>query len=186
MRLTYVTRNDYKFEVAKKSLSVFNIFLTQRKIDTPEIQDEEVVKVASFSAEWASNILDRAVILTDAGFYINTLNGFPGPFIKYINRYLSADDLLQLMQNRGDRKVVVKECLAYATLGCKPITFVSEFNGTIATKKGKPGVTPISEIFIPEGYGRPESEIPHKEIVDFWGKSKNWAQLGKFLERRLL
>jgi len=185
MKLTYLTSNDYKFEVAKKALEELGVILVQHKIETPEIQNENVVEVAKFSANWASNILKEPVILSDAGYYIEALNGFPGPFIKYINKCLTADELLQLMKNKNDRNVVVKDCLAYAEPGLvEPVTFISEFHGTIASKKGDKGITSINEIFIPEGYNRPESEISHQEMVVYWSKSNNWEQLGIFLKNR--
>lgn len=95
--ITFVTGNPYKFEVAKKVIEKRGLILEKEKLETPEIQETDVVKIASYSAKWACEKLGKPAALTDVGWYIEALNGFPGPFIKYINQWLTSDDLLKLM-----------------------------------------------------------------------------------------
>ena len=94
--IVFVTGNPYKFEVAQKSFENSDINIVQQEIETPEIQSTDVKEIASYSAKWAAEKLGKPVVLTDAGYYIKTLNGFPGPFIKYINKWLTAEDVLKL------------------------------------------------------------------------------------------
>ena len=182
-----VTGNPYKFQIAQKVLESKELRVIQEKLETPEIQSVDVVEIASFSAKWAAGKLEKPVALTDAGYYIEALNGFPGPFIKYINIWLTSQDLLKLMQGKKNRKVVVKVCLAYCEPGKEPITFLSEIAGTIsekAVKKNKKGSTPINEIFIPEGYNKVQTEIPREEMVKFWAKGeKYWEKLADYLKK---
>lgn len=177
----YITENGGKFEVARNALKDFDIELVQNALETPEIQSFEVREVAIYSAIWASNQLRKPIVLTDAGYYITALNGFPGPFIKYINNWFSAKDYIRLMEGRDDRSVVVKLCLAYCAPGQRPVVFDETFKGTIARSAGAKGATPINEIFIPEGYSRPESEIPWNEMRIFW-KGNAWAKLAENLK----
>jgi XTP/dITP diphosphohydrolase len=181
----FVTGNKYKFEIAKKVLGETDINLVQEDLDIPEIQSTKVEKIASFSAKWAAEKLGKSVALTDAGYYIEALNGFPGPFIKYINKWLTSEDLLKLMEGKKNRKVVVKGCLAYCEPGKEPVVFPSKVTGTIsekAIKKDKKGSTPIDEIFIPKGYDRVETEIPKEEMIKFWAKVENyWKKLANYL-----
>jgi len=169
--LFFITGNNLKFEVARKAMSGTGIKLIQKELNTPEIQSTSTEEIASFSAKWACDLLGEPVILSDAGYYIEALNGFPGPFIKYINEWLSADDILRLMVGKGNRKVVVKDCLVYCEPGKKPAIFCDFAKGTIANKKGSRGKTSINEIFIPEGYDKVESDIPRDEMKEFWAKS---------------
>jgi len=172
----FITGNNLKFQVAQKALSGAGIELIQRELETPEIQSAGVEEIASFSAKKACDSLGEPVIVSDAGYYIEALNGFPGPFIKYINEWLSADDILRLMDGRENRRIVVKDCLAYCEPGKKPVTFCDSVRGAIANKKGSKGETSINEIFIPEGYDRVESDIPWDEMKEFWAKSLNHYQ----------
>ena len=157
--IVFVTGNNLKFEVAQKSLKPYGIKLVQRRIDTPEIQSTDVGEVASYSAKWACERLELPVVVTDAGYYIKALNGFPGPFIKYINKWFNASDILKLMEGKGNREVEVKDGLAYCEPGKESVVFFGVFKGKIAMAAGKKGTTPINEVFIPEGYDKVESDV---------------------------
>lgn len=186
--ISFVTGNKHKLQVAQEVLGKRGIEVVQEKLETPEIQSTDVVEISSFSAKWAADKLGKPVVLTDAGYYIEALNGFPGPFIKYINKWLTSEDLLRLMDGKENRKVVVKVCLAYCEPGKEPVTFTGEIKAEIAKKAVKivnGWATPINEIFIPEGYDKVESEIPREEMIKFWAKGEGyWGKLADYLEKR--
>lgn len=186
--IAYVTGNPYKFQIAKKVLNKKGIKVEQEKFETPEIQSTNLVEIASFSAKWAAEKLGKPVVLTDAGYFIETLNGFPGPFIKYINEWLTAEDLLRLIEGKKNRKVIVRACLAYCEAKKEPVTFIGEVAGTIAekaVKTNKGWITPINELFIPEGFNSVESEIPKEEMIKFWGKLEIfWEELADYLLKK--
>lgn len=183
--LVFVTGNPHKFEVAKNSLRSMGYEAIQVNLDTPEIQSVDVVEVASYSAKWAADKLGKPVTLMDAGYYIEALNGFPGPFIKFINKWLSSDDLLRLMDGKTNRNIIMKFCLAYCESGKTPVTFLSEVRGIIsqmAFKSEKIGVTPIDEILIPEGFDKTDSQIPREDMIKFWSKTESyWKDLAEYL-----
>src|SRR3989344_8620350 len=95
--LYFITGNKNKFEFAEKFFkkseanNYFN--LIQLAVSTPEIQSDSVEQIALYSAQWAYDQLKKPVIKSDAGLYIEALRGFPGPFMKYINDWLSQGDL---------------------------------------------------------------------------------------------
>lgn len=186
--ISFVTGNQYKLQVAQEALGKMGIKVVQEKLETPEIQSADVAEISSFSARWAADKLGKPVVLTDVGYYIEALNGFPGPFIKYINKWLTSVDLLKLMEGKENRKVTVKVCLAYCEPGKEPVTFLCEIKATIAQKAVKivnGWSTPINEIFIPEGYDKVESEIPREEMVKFWAKGEAyWEKLADYLLKK--
>lgn len=139
-------------------------------MDTPEIQSESVEEIAAFSARWAADTLKKQVVVSDGGCYIEALNGFPGPFIKYINKWFSAEDMLNLMKNKKNRRVVWKDCLAYCEPGKKSKTFICDFeSGALAKNLGvqkyRKDYGWIDSLFIPKGYSKPLSEWPDDEYV---------------------
>jgi XTP/dITP diphosphohydrolase len=91
------------------------------------------------------------------------------------------------MEGRSNRKVIVRDCLAYCEPGKEPVIFVKEHIGTIALHPvitNKPGNTSINEIFIPEGYDKVETEIPREEMLKFWAKGEdNWKKLAQYLNK---
>ena len=185
-QVTYVTGNKYKFEVAEKILNTFDIKAIQKNIETPEIQSADVEEIAKYSAEYAARKLNKPVVVTDAGWYIKALNGFPGPFIKYINQWLTSEDILKLMEGKENRNIEVNMCLAYCKPNEKPTTFNCVTLGTLAqeaVESEKEDNTPINKLFIPKGYDTVSSEIPREEMVKFWSKTETmWYDLADYLK----
>ena len=184
--LVFVTGNPYKFEVAKKSLGLVNIEVVQEKLDTPEIQSMEVEEVAAYSAKWAAEKLGKPVVTSDAGYYIHALRGFPGPFIKYVNGWLSMDEILKMMEGKTNRSAEVRICVAYCVPGGKPETFLTKVSGNIALKADNetPGAFMIDRLFIPEGYDKTLSQFPAEEAVTFWSsREEYWKKLAEHLSQ---
>lgn len=185
----FVTGNAYKFQVAQKAVHDSGIKLVQKKLETPEIQAESVEAIASFSAMWAADVLKKPVVVSDAGCFISALNGFPGPFIKYIDGWLSPRDLLALMNGKKNRVAVWRDCLAYCEPGKKPKTFVCTFEGVIAQKAGKMKFRKdygwIDSLFIPKGHTRVLSEESTEEYLQYWSDPRfydSWQRLAKYLK----
>lgn len=148
----------------------------------PEIQSTRVEEIAEWSAVWASQQLNRPVVVTDAGYYIEALNGFPGPFIKFVNQWFSASDYLSLLQGKRNRRVVIQDCLAYCSPGTRPVLFSHLYQGELATQAGRLGSTPIDQVFIPEGFSNPISEIPPEQMLAYWSRAAVWSELETYLK----
>jgi non-canonical purine NTP pyrophosphatase (RdgB/HAM1 family) len=184
--LTFITSNKEKFSYAKHALSGTKIDLKQQKFETPEIQSTDVCAIAGFSAKWAAEKLGEAVIVTDAGFYIQSLHGFPGPFVKYINHWLTAEDILCLMENKKIKKMEVKACLAYCCPGSEPKFFLSIIKGKLASQAVKMSSgSQMDRIFIPDGYTRPIGAYSYDEQRFFWSQAETfWPQLVTYLAKQ--
>lgn len=180
IELVFITGNPEKLKQAQLELKGFPIKLLPMKIDAPEIQDTRLEIVAGYSARCAADKLGKPVVKTDAGYYIEALNGFPGPFIKFVNQWLTPQDILKMMENKKNRKVRAPICLAYCEPDKEPKIFISENFGTIAYKaEGKNGST-IDQIYIPVGYAHPLATLPPGERLKVWN-ANCWHQLAKFL-----
>ncbi|MBI5297326.1 MAG: hypothetical protein HY869_17750 [Chloroflexi bacterium] len=180
--LVYVTGNELKYKVALQALQGSGISLERKSLNTPEIQSSRVEEIAEWSAVWASRQLNQPVVVMDAGYYIEALNGFPGPFIKYVNEWFSAEDYLKLMQGRENRRVVLRDCLAYCRPNEKPTLFCQVHHGEMAVNPGRRNGTSIDQIFIPAGFSHPISEIPADELLSYWSNTTVWQELAAHLE----
>lgn len=185
--IIFVTGNKYKFQIAKQASKGSSFKIIQKKLDIPEIQSESVEEIAAFSAKWASDKLKKPVVVSDGGCYIEALNGFPGPFIKYINKWFSVEDMLRLMDGKKNRRVVWKDCLAYCESGKEPITFIDYTKGMIAEKAGvhkyRKSYSWVDSLLIIQGLDRPLSELPTKKYLEIWGDDKrknNWQKIFKY------
>ncbi|WP_028547274.1 non-canonical purine NTP pyrophosphatase [Paenibacillus sp. UNC451MF] len=169
MELIYVTSNAAKFEIATKVLRGTNITLKQSNIDVPEIQSMKVEDIAQFSCKWARDKLGSSVVVTDVGLYINALNGFPDPFVKYINNCLTAEDVIKLLEDKEDRTVYTKECLAFCEMDSEPVIFQRHIKGTTTTNITSKNGSVMDQLVIPEN-DILLAHIPNNEVIDFWVK----------------
>ena len=182
VKLIFITGNQQKFQQARNALRGHNIKLTNKKLEIPEIQDVDIKKVAEFSAKYAANKLNEPVVVTDAGYYIKSLSGFPGPFIKFINEWLKPKDLLRLMKGKSDRSISSPICVAYCEPNKEPVSFVSDNQGTLAKKPGGKGST-IDQLYVPKGYKKTIGNLPPNERLSLWNIDC-WNKLAVFLQKK--
>lgn len=183
MDVNFVTGNQNKFLNGQKALQGSSIELIQKDLDTPERQSDSVEEIACFSAEWAARELGKPVVVTDAGYYISALNGFPGPFIKYINQWLTAEDIVRLLSDKIDRSIVVRGCLAYCQPGLEPVPFTVEAKGSLAEKPATISQgTEINRLFIPSGYKQVIGTWSDEEQRNYWaGVETFWQDLREYV-----
>ena len=111
--LFFVTSNPGKFNYAVRQLDDYSIALEQKPLDLVEIQSESVEAIALHKAASAFEILQAPLLVNDAHWNIPALNGFPGPYMDYVDRWFSPDDFLRLMHTVEDRRVMLTEVMVY-------------------------------------------------------------------------
>ena len=57
--------------------------------------------------------------MQDSGFVIEALNGFPGPYTKYVLATIGVDGLLKLMEGQPNRRCGFAACVGFADLDGK-------------------------------------------------------------------
>lgn len=181
-KITYVTGNWAKIASAKQYLEPLGIEIDNIKMETPEIQADDVAEVAKYSAKWAANELGIPVIKNDTGFFIDYYKGFPGAYMKYMDETLGVDGFLKLMDGVEDRSAYLKEAIAYCEPGGEPIVFEGITKGSISYESsGKYGWGTIDHLFIPEGEKVTLGNFPDKERWNFWSVDA-YIELAKYLE----
>jgi len=178
--LIFITGNQKKLDQAREKIQGYPINLIGTKLETPEIQDTNVEIIAGYSAQYAANKLGKPVVKTDAGYYIEALNGFPGPFIKYINQWLTPQELIKMMEGKENRRVRSPICVAYCEPGGEPKTFLSENYGNLAFKAEGVNGSTIDMLYIPDGYKTPLATLPEDIRLSLWN-ADCWVNLAKYL-----
>lgn len=189
MKLTFITGNKEKFTHLSKILSSYGIELEQHKIDTPEIQSMDVCEIAEFSAKWAAKKLGHPCVVTDVGCYVDCLNGFPGPFVKFTNQLLTAEQLLALIGDNENRRVEFRECISFATPEGQTKSFVCAHKGELVKRVsgnkellGK--AAPFNEITIFAGCERVMADYSYQEMMDYFEKGHmHFHEFGKWFQK---
>ena len=186
-RIAFVTSNARKFATAVEHLSPACIELEQVTLDLDEIQSDSVNSVALHKAQQAFRVLHRPVIIEDSGFYIDELNGFPGPFIKYVIKALGAEGIARLADLTTTRACHFESVLIYIDVHSAPRIFTDTGGGgTVAdrpTTDPQPGSwSALWDVFIPTGCTEPLSALREEKrthIFDSWAKQSVFTRFGE-------
>jgi XTP/dITP diphosphohydrolase len=83
-------------------------------LDLPEHRSDDVGEIARGKAEFAFRQLKTPLIVDDTGFFIDALNGFPGPYAAFVLNSIGNAGILKLMEGRTDRSARFTTAIAYA------------------------------------------------------------------------
>ena len=183
MEITFITGNQEKIAIAKSFLDPKGIQVNARKIECPEIQSDDNETIAATSAKYASDYTKNNVVKIDTGFYIEALNGFPGPYAEYVERKLDAKYILKMLKDVPNRKAYYKEVLAYCEYGKEPITFTTYTYGSISTElSGSEGYN-YDRIFICDKDTLTLANYKQEERAEKYSH-QNWEELIKYLNNK--
>lgn len=159
----FATSNRAKYAEARDILSGSGIGLGHLECELSEIQSDSLREIALAKARDALALAARPVIVDDAGLFIESLGGFPGPYSAYVQKTIGNSGVLRALGALG-RGAVFAAVVAYAAPGGELRAFESEVSGTVA---GAPrgagwGYDPI---FVPGGRALTYAEMPDKNAV---------------------
>lgn len=156
--LQFVTGNAVKFRLAQDICGPHGITLSQTALDIPEMQSEDGEPVARDKALRAFEILKTPLVVTDDTWIIPALNGFPGPYMKSINTWFTAQDWLRLTRDLDDRTIILRQIAVYQDADQQKV-FTCDIDGVM-----------LREI-------RGTSKHPHNTITSFDGGHQSDAEL---------
>ena len=187
--ITLVSTNTGKLKSLERALDGLGYKIQAKNLDIIEPQYNEIEAIAIFKAQEAFKILKRPLIVNDGGLVIPALNGFPGPYTKYITNTLTCENILSLMKGCKNRKCFLVQCLIYVDQTGKLHKFQDKVLGTIAKKVSKQSNPrawgTLWNIFIPKSSTKTLAEIPveeyHKTIRPKAQTNSVWEDLRNFL-----
>ena len=169
--LFFVSSNNHKYQEANIILDSFGIKLGFFKYNLEEIQSNSLKEIASTKAKNAFSKYKKPVIVEDDGLFIDSLEGFPGPYSSYVFKTIGNKGILNLLKkNRKAKFVSIITYCDNKTLK----SFNAKLDGTISkTQKGKGwGYDPI---FIPKNTKQTFAELTNKNNL-----SHRYKALKKF------
>lgn len=157
------TSNQGKLSEARAILRPFGITVRQFDGKGIEIQADRNSEVAAFASRQAARRAERAVLVEDAGLFVDDLEGFPGPYSAYVFKTLGLRGVLRLLEGTRSRKASFVSALAYCEPGGDPVPFEGVVTGRVAPRPlGSKGFG-FDPIFIPEGGERTFGELNLRE-----------------------
>lgn len=168
----FASSNRNKFNEAKNILSNYKINLGFFKSSLTEIQAKSIKQIAALKIDDAYRQCHKPVIVEDAGLFIESLNGFPGPFSSYVFKTIGNSGILRLVGSK--RNAYFQSVVAYCDNKYGVMLFDAKVEGKISkvlTGKGW-GYDPI---FIPKGESKSYAIITNKNEI-----SHRYKALKKF------
>jgi XTP/dITP diphosphohydrolase len=168
----FASSNKDKFREAEKITSKFGLKIKFLKSNLQEIQSDTLEEIARHKAIQAFSICLKPVIVEDAGLFIKSLNGFPGPYSSFVFKTIGNKGILHLVSK--PRSASFRSIIAYCEKKGDVHLFSADIQGTISKKEQglRWGFDPI---FIPDGKNKTYSQLLDKNQI-----SHRYLALKKF------
>jgi len=188
-KIYYVTGNESKFKEAKEILKNLKIALIQKDLKIKEIKSLNQEEVILDKAKKAFKKLKKPLLIDDVGIYFSNYYLFPGTYTRYLFNAIGFVGIEKLLSGIN-RNAFFKILLCYKDKKTEKI-FEGILKGKIIqnAKPLKNKNWQYDNIFIPEDYNVPLSEIPLIERVKFSHRKKafdkliNWLKGGNLIKK---
>ena len=160
--LFFASSNEHKFQEAERILANLGMQINLFKTTLQEIQSNNLNDIAEKKAINAYDLIQKPVIIEDDGLFINTLNGFPGPYSSYVYDTIGNKGIMNLLENSEVRDAKFVSIIGYCDSDCDVKLFESSIPGKISSiiEKGGWGYDPI---FIPDGESKTYANVSDKD-----------------------
>jgi len=147
----FLTQNINKFREASAILAPFNVRLQRFNRAKLELQDPRPKNIARFALISALETQRKPILVEDSGLFIESLDGFPGPYSSFVYDTIGLEGILAVMRRDTTRKAYFQSTVAFGSPSTKPRFFTGIVTGRISRKIiGKTGFG-YDPIFIPDG-----------------------------------
>lgn len=149
------------------------------KIAVPEIQSLNLDEVIIAKAKAAYQIIKQPVLVEDISLEIKSLNGLPGPFVKFFLKTLGTEGTVALISDKKTDTKVTNATAIYDGQNLK--IFKGSTRGTLSKKnKGINGFG-FDKVFIPKGHKQTYAQMPTKLKNKISHRAKALERLKRYL-----
>lgn len=113
--ILFATSNVGKVASLRRVFDRNSVAIAIRQVDLSliEPQADTAVEVSRVKARQAYEQLGQPVVVDDGSFHIEALNGFPGPYAKYMNDTIGVEGYLKVMKGIDNRRAYFLNCLVF-------------------------------------------------------------------------
>jgi len=171
--VTLVTGNPNKLREARE---ICGSDLAAHELDLPEIQSLDLKEVLRVKGEEAWNRLQRPIIVEDTSLELTSLNGFPGPLVKWMLDAIGPEGIARQAIAAGDPGVVAICGLIYKD-GDAEMVATGETRGTLVLPSRGSGGFGWDPVFQPGESERTYGEMSPEEKNDIGHRGRAWRAL---------
>lgn len=188
VEIFFATNNMNKVREAELILKDFGVKIVPVDVKKIEIQHDSLEEIARYAVRIAYRELRKPVVVEDSGLFIDSLNGFPGPYSSYVYRTIGLKGILKLLEDYREielRKATFIAVVALAFSEDNVKLFKGAVEGFISFEiRGNKGFG-YDPIFIPMGSTKTFAEMDPAEKGLYSHRGKAFRELGSWLRKML-
>jgi len=151
MKYIFVTSNLKKYTEVSSMLP--NV--TRMSAELSEIQSMKIEEVIDNKLDQVKNFAkisddETYYMVEDTALYLNCLNGFPGPFVKYFNNSLTTSGLVELVEKYNNPIAEAVTMIGLLGSSLQPMYFTGRCLGKIG-KRTQNNQFGFEDCFYPDG-----------------------------------
>jgi XTP/dITP diphosphohydrolase len=150
IEINFASNNENKIAEATNILRQFNIKVNPVNFKVREIQASNLEEIAADSAKATADSAGKSIVVEDAGLFIASLNGFPGPCSSFVHATIGCSGILKLMRGIHKRTAVFRSAVSYCEPQHEPRVFTGEIAGEISLTERHGRKFGYDPIFIPD------------------------------------
>ncbi len=176
-----MTSNVHKFREARLVFAEYGIAAALLRVAVDELQDDDIENIARASAREAAEKTRLPVIVEDTGLFIPALDGFPGPYSKYVYRTVGTKGVLKLMRDTSQRNAYFRSIVAYCDLKGVLECFEGKAEGRISQEERGSSGFGFDPIFEPlSGNGKTFAEMSIEEKNEHSHRAKAFRKFARW------
>jgi inosine triphosphate pyrophosphatase len=177
MSFTLVSGNLEKVRVVE---AVVGRPIDHVELDLDEIQELDQAKISAHKARQAWEIVRRPLVVWDMAVYLDCLNGFPGPLIKWFWQQVGLDRICEIARLTNDDRMTVVSYLTYVDES-RLVHFTGTIHGTVAREPRGRGGFGWDAIFVEDGYDKTSAELKETDPTYHLIRREVFHELESFL-----
>lgn len=178
--ITFITGNEGK---SKEVKSILGDMIMSKNIDLVEIQEIDAYKIIEAKLKEAFKNIKKACLIEDTSLYINCLNGFPGPLIKWMLKGIENEGIYKIISKNKDKTAVAKTIFGYIDNDQNIHFFEGSIDGIITKPKGYNGFG-WDMIFVPQGADKTFAQMTIDEKNKYSMRKKALMKFKRFLSKK--
>lgn len=183
MELGLVTSNVGKLRELAAALEPAGHTVAQRALEYPEVQAASLEAVVEFGLEWlAQRHAGEALLIDDAGLFVDALGGFPGVYSRYAHDTIGPAGVLALLGDEGARSAEFRCVLGLLLPDGGRQQFRGSCRGRITRAPRGDGGFGYDPVFVPAGDERTFAELPLAEKNAVSHRGRALAALAVYLD----
>jgi XTP/dITP diphosphohydrolase len=182
--LLFATSNAHKVAEVQRIISEFGLSVRQTDAKGVEMQADDNRAVAAHASKRAAEAASAPVFVEDAGLFIESLGGFPGPYSSYVFKTLGLERILHLLDDGQLRWASFRSAVAYCEPGGEPIVFEGAIRGLIAARPAGSEGFGFDPIFLPEGSSKTLAELSMDEKCRISHRAVSVRKFGAWYTQR--